>query len=1014
MLLFLGCAFVALSLPTITTAQTAKAPRPTRPPIPKTYAVKLRYQINAARDQHVLQFDAMIRNLKGLGFEFAPPLSELPNTIREDRAIDTLTGYIPGKKALNLLRVPRIVSVRLRPSDFDLPKDPRERVLVELDVASGFSPKQQLEFLDQLRALLDIFRFNESVGYDHRGITGQPFTRLRGTIPVSFLDTVLKDVRRQPTNWFSPVIPYETLPALIQSTNPVPLLKVLPDKTPPQPLPFLQPRGAIPEAPAGVAAYNKIGDRLWKTITTDWPARLRDSEPLRIEIILTVPPTGKGWRKALEEATPRLVIEGRIGNIVTATFGEIIMDKGKLVAPQLSSAPNGIKALSLLESVSTIRLPEHPANGVTATIRYPAQNSKALEKSGLVAFHKKGHRGKGIRLAILDTDFRNHKKLIADGKLPKSTILVDLTKERNRNVEPEPYPGRPDEIGHGTQCAFAASLAAPEAEIVLVRIADDDPTMLKTFFEYASGRILMSEYLSRQSSTFEEEANALNLRAQALKIERRLVLNTFKDEEELKKRYYYLKNIRPWVFTPREWYFHRQKVYDRDEAIYKKKVASFYKQLADVKKLRGLDIISSSLVWPDGYALSRRSALTNFIDTQVRRVILPECLRNFNSHIPKLSRSAQGEMAQQDIRPLWFQSVGNNAGQAWTGRFLDFDDNGVLEFRPTDAAPKKRAPPLPAGSWTRELNFVQWKPFAKKARPELPGDKTRYRVSLQWTEPHIPEYFFRPGEKDFYRFPLAGLRMVVLRQRDPSGKTLPADDFEVVARSDASPTPFDFYASSQSWVQRLNYIPASATYSLQAEWVADQPGRYAIRIERQLPTKWLVEVGPKPNSLQYNKITSLLPTGLLPVIIKNVPGHGPKVVTPTLTKLEPKWELNMRLLVRAIDGPHAKEGRPVWKEFSTPEGTIGLPGDGRGLIPVGALNLDGKRQPYSSPGPPAGMDLLKSPRVFGFDALGIGDEGNGPAFGSGVATPFVAGMAASILSSGQSKQELYRKLQGRK
>ncbi|MGF1582966.1 MAG: S8/S53 family peptidase [Gemmataceae bacterium] len=1013
--LYLTVLFIAfLSVRSTTaSAQTSEAPRPTRPPVPTKYFTTFRYRITSSRDQHVAQFDKMVRALKGVGFQFEPPLSDLPNTIREDQAIDTLTGYISGEKALQLLQIPRIASVRLRPADFPLPGDPAKRVMVELDLAWGFAPEQQREFLDQMRALLDVFRFNESIGYDHRGITGQPFTRIRGTIPVGLLDTILKDVRRQPTNWFSPVIAFETLPSLLRSTNPIPLIKVLKDSDPPEPLPFFRPRGATPKNPAGLPDFSKIDDRLWNNITGPlWAKRLTDLKPLRIELIMTVPPTGTNWRNVLEETAPRLVIEGQVGNLVTATFGEIREESGKFIAPRLRGAPEQIKALSTLEMVSTIRLPESPANGTVSSVEYGANNEKVLVKSGLKAFHAKGHTGKGIRIAILDTDFRNYEKLIAENKLPKSTILVDLTTERNRTVQPEPYLGRPDVTGHGTQCAFAAALAAPEAEILLVRLAHDDPTMLKTFFDYAAGRTLMSEYLSRQSSTFEQEANSLQLRAQALKVEKKVALETFKDEEELKKRYYYLGRIRPWVLTPREWYFHRQNVYDRDEAIYKKKVASFYRQLESVKQLRNLDIISSSLVWNDAYALARGSAITELIDQNVRRVILPKDLRNCNKRAGRLL-ATDADSNGDDSRPLWFQSVGNAAGQTWNGRFLDFDKNGVMEFRDPEDTPQESKNPLPKGSWTRELNFIQWKQFTKQATSQLPGDKTRYRVSLQWNEPHAADYFFRSGENDFYRFPLAGLRVVVLRQRDPSGKIFPSDDFEVVARSDASPTPYDYYSSSPSWVQRLNYRRSSATYSLRAEWVADKDDRYAVRIERQLPTKWLIDFGNNARTLRYNKITNLVPTGLLPVIIKDVPGHGPKVVTPTLPKIERQWELNVRLHVRAIDGPHAKKGRPIWQHYSTPLGTIGVPGDGQGSIPVGAVDLEGKPQDYSSPGPPVGMDLVKSPRVFGFDSIGIDGKGTGPAFGSNMATPFVAGMAASILSSGQNKQELYQKLKGR-
>src|SRR5205823_1438207 len=102
---------------------------------------------------------------------------------------------------------------------------------------------------------------------------------------------------------------------------------------------------------------------------------------------------------------------------------------------------------------------------------------------------------------------------------------------------------------------------------------------------------------------------------------------------------------------------------------------------------------------------------------------------------------------------------------------------------------------------TTELNFLKWLPFAEG------GEKgeARLRLSVQWREPHDPDYFFRPDELDRYRSPLASLLLVVLRQRDPSGKVLPTDDFEPVA-------------VSFSKAQRLDNRPSFSTYEQAVEF----------------------------------------------------------------------------------------------------------------------------------------------------------------------------------------------------
>ena len=46
--------------------------------------------------------------------------------------------------------------------------------------------------------------------------------------------------------------------------------------------------------------------------------------------------------------------------------------------------------------------------------------------SGAARLHAKGHRGKGTRLAIVDSDFRGWEAVVGDG-LPAKTTLLDLT-----------------------------------------------------------------------------------------------------------------------------------------------------------------------------------------------------------------------------------------------------------------------------------------------------------------------------------------------------------------------------------------------------------------------------------------------------------------------------------------------------------------------------------------------------------------------------------------------------------
>src|SRR5262249_24021708 len=154
-------------------------------------------------------------------------------------------------------------------------------------------------------------------------------------------------------------------------------------------------------------------------------------------------------------------------------------------------------------------------------------------------------------------------------------------------------------------------------------------------------------------------------------------------------------------------------------------------------------------------------------------------------------------------------------------------------------------------------------PVKGERTPDLPA-KTRARVSIQWQEPHEPDVTRHDPES--YRAPLAPLRLVVMRQRDPSGKTLPADDFEVVAQSAGLP-------------QRLESRLKSAVYEQTLEVEAPVAGRYALRIEGQVPS-------------------SIRPAN-----------------APTLPAQRTTWELRPLVFLATLDGG----GKVVFQDFTTDE-----------------------------------------------------------------------------------------------
>jgi hypothetical protein len=857
-----------------------------------------------------MHYDALVAFLQGLHFEFVPPLEDLPETDREDPSKNIITGVLPSSALPKLMRYPDVASILLTPVDYKAPANPNDPVLVRLELPSGFGPDRQRILAEQTGLLLAEWGFREAVGYDRHGLTGRPFTRLVGMMPASALPALLKDVRRQSAGWFAPRFAPEDLPLPLREVNPILVTEVLPG-TPP----FSEP----PAPPArGNPNLDKIGASLWTLVSR------KDPNPVRMEIILAYEPRDEeGWQQALLQTAPGLVIEGRLGPVVT-------------VVARAAQVP-GLTALPI---VSGTRLPRPARSAVAGTIQFPSDNAAALRISGVERLHKLGYRGKlrgqPVRLAIIDSDFRGFEEQIKQGQLPADTQLVDLTSEGNPALLPEPWPNGKT-VGHGTQCALAAVLAAPEVKLTLIRVDAAAPYQVRTAARYINGDSVGSENLRRRLNELVRDRDILRQRRSVLDQEREVVLNNFEDEADFERLYGILGAARAWVFSEREWYALRQAEWERAALEVREREQRYLRLVNDLAGLKGIQIVACALVWNDGYPLGGASALSRALGSPDTNAV------------------------------LWFQAAGNTRGQSWTGPWVDQDGNGVLEFAP----PKT---PLPVGHWTTELNFLGWQPYEATAQPDFP-EGTQVRVSLQWREAHDPSIFFRPDEPDFYRRPLASLRLVVLRQRDPEGKTVGADTFDVIARSTDLP-------------QRLDNVPAASTYEQAIEFTAVKGARYALRLERELPTGWAIVTDPVTGRPLIRPLEGLSPTGVRPL------------GTPTLPALEPRWELQPRLFVDVAGGTALGTGRPVLLDFPTDAGTIGVPADGHEVITVGAADFSGKAEPYSAAGPPANLGLLIKPDVLAFDRLQVVTEASVRAYGTSLSAPFAAGLAATMVSAG--------------
>jgi hypothetical protein len=703
--------FVSLS-PCLVTLSSAAPP-------PETYDVQSSYRINAFRNERLLQFQEMMRYLERLGFQRDPQEAN-SETESEDVAHTRISGTIPSRRAHDVLNERHIHSILLIPHGAKRPEDKNQRVRVEIELASGLSLEGQHQLSRQTFEVLAGLQFFEAAGYDHRG-----YTRLVGSIPFNQVETLLTDLRQQPSG--------QKLPAPFKNVWAVRASIVSPD------LPVPAPRPRLPRVPK---EQEKLSPDL-RDLLNDAAAA---AKPTRMEVILARVPSAEeqSYLRTLRGVISGLTVEGQLGPLVT-----IFANPAQ--APALAALPNviGVRLPRLPQQVGPASPRSNPSDRRDAG---PTDNTRwqpLLDASGAARLKAMGRGGRGTRLAVVDSDFRGWQALVGKG-LPADTRLIDWTAERNHDLLPDPFPAG-DGPSSGTRHALTIARLAPEISLTLI---------LESAARAINGDVVPSLNLEARLADLQHEQDELDKRRVQLDEERRAVMSAFPIPTETQQRL--IKQAEEKNLSPEEveklpafqglterdrpfvLYRVRQIRYDREHRNFHQRLARFLQFRQNILSLRGIRVVASALSWHDGFPVDGTSALSRYFDDRPFRAA------------------------------LWFQAAGDTRGQSWTGLFRDADGNGIMEF----ADPRL---PLPPDLWTPELNFLSWQTLKGQTVSDLPQG-ARLRFSLQWREAHDPLYA-QTGE-DPYRQPLArNMRIFLLGQLDPSGKRQPADDMEIVAQS---------------------------------------------------------------------------------------------------------------------------------------------------------------------------------------------------------------------------------------
>lgn len=700
------------------------------------------------------------------------------------------------------------------------------------------------------------------------------FTIIRGVLLAENLLKLLKDLRGQPTGWFAAAVPLDLLPVPFRVALPVRIVEVLPElKVEAVPPPPALPAGIPPSA-----ALSKLTDEVIAALADP----MAQDKPLRVDVILEeMTSAWKEMRFRLRTATDGVGIEGQVGPIITV---------------RLSKATDVVK-IAELPNVRTIRLPR-AAEDTGRPLTEETGATKLLDafkSTKLAELHAKGYRGQGTRIAVLAAEFPSAQAIIGQ-QLPKSAKFIDLTAELNPDLKPtDPNPNRP---GTGTVAALIAQASAPEAEIVMIRIDPSALHQLLTIARAITGDQSYSEAFQSRSAELATQSELLATRRRIVTEEYRKALQDLSDDEPIVARRKASRDAMEKLIV--------------DEGAFKGIVQRFTALKVQVDTLKGVGVVVSTLAWDTGYPQDGLSDLSRYIDATFATKPVVSALKAL----------------KQPPTPIWIQAASTAVGQVWAGPFLDADNTGTMEFAPPESK-------IPAGNWTRELNFLGFKPSdgTPSIAPLLAGYKLR--VTVQWREPHDPDGVV-PLDSAF------PLKLRLLKQLDPEGKTVASDEFQEVARSLGAPV-------------RLLKTAGSGAYEQTLEVTIPSDGIYAVRIEGR--TKY-----------EFS----------LPV-------------------LQPKLEIYPRVVAEPADPASAAKGRPVFRTYVTAKAGVGTPGDSPAAVTVGVANNG------SQIGAGPGVALRVKPDLYAPGKLtNDGVTGEGPAISAG----FTGGAAACLLSAGVRASDL--------
>ncbi len=140
--------------------------------------------------------------------------------------------------------------------------------------------------------------------------------------------------------------------------------------------------------------------------------------------------------------------------VITSRGGRVLRHRANLVTAEIP--PEQIESVMEAEQgIAFARLPHR--------FRPLAVTSEGVGLTGAGNFHDSGYRGVGLKVAVIDGGFKGLAQAQSSGDLPMNVMTNDFTGN-----------GLETEHKHGTACAEIIHDMAPDAELHLLKVADED------------------------------------------------------------------------------------------------------------------------------------------------------------------------------------------------------------------------------------------------------------------------------------------------------------------------------------------------------------------------------------------------------------------------------------------------------------------------------------------------------------------------------------------------------------